>query len=140
MSKLPALFDRQFFIGFDELFDRVDRAVHSDKFPPHDIIKTGDSTYDIVMAIAGFSKKDITVDLDKNVLLIKGAKIKTADDEHSDYPRYIYQGISNRSFTKQFTLQEHIVVKGAKVEDGMLTISLEEIVPDDRKSRTIVIE
>jgi molecular chaperone IbpA len=140
MSKLPSLFDRQFFVGFDDLIDRVNQSVHTDKFPPHDIVKTGDSTYAIIMAIAGFTKKDIVIDLDKNVLSIKGAKIKSLDDEEVEYPRYIYQGISNRAFTKQFTLQEHIVVKGAKVEDGMLTISLEEIVPEDRQSRSIAIE
>lgn len=141
MTKLPSLLDRQFFVGFDDLFDKLDTAlVKGDKFPPHDVIKTGDHTYDVVLAVAGFSKSEITVDVDNNVLTIRGVKAKPQYDCVEKYPRYIYNGISNRNFTKQFTLQPQIIVKKAKVEDGILVINLEEIVPDEQKPRSIVID
>jgi len=144
MSKLSSILDRQFFVGFDNILDNLDTAfTKSDKFPPHDVIKTGDHTYSVVLAVAGFSKKDIQISLDKNLLTIKGSKVKEyefTEHEFPVYPRYIYNGISNRNFTKQFSLQPQIVVKTAKVEDGILTICLEEIVPDSQKSRSISID
>ena len=141
MTKLPSLLDRQFFVGFDDLFDKLDTTLGKvDKFPPHDVIKTGDHTYEVILAIAGFLKDEITVDIDNNTLVIRGTKLKQSLDYNSKYPRFIYNGISNRSFTKNFTLQQHIVVKKAKVENGLLTIQLEEIVPDEQKTRSISID
>ena len=141
MTKLPSLLDRQFFVGFDDLFDKLDTTLGKvDKFPPHDVIKTGDHTYEVVIAVAGFSKDDIKVDIENNTLVIRGFKPKESLNLAEKYPRFIYNGISNRSFTKNFTLQPQIIVKKAKVENGLLTIQLEEIIPDEQKSRNISID
>ena len=128
-------------VGFDRQFDRLwDYATHqaeSSGFPPYNIQKTEDYKFVIEMALAGFDKKDISVEVADGVLTIKSIKDKDtgATDEYT-----LYKGISARNFTRKFTLADDIVVNDAKLENGMLTISLERIVPEEKKPRQITIK
>ena len=128
-------------VGFDRQFDRLwDYATHqaeSSGFPPYNIQKTEDYKFVIEMALAGFDKKDISVEVADGVLTIKSIKDKDtgATDEYT-----LYKGISKRNFTRKFTLADDIVVNDAKLENGMLTIYLERIVPEEKKPRLITIK
>ena len=128
-------------VGFDRQFDRLwDYATHqaeSSGFPPYNIQKTEDYKFVIEMALAGFDKKDISVEVADGVLTIKSIKDKDtgATDEFT-----LYKGISKRNFTRKFTLADDIVVNGAELKDGMLTISLERIVPEAKKPQLIAIK
>ena len=128
-------------VGFDRQFDRLwDYATHqaeSSGFPPYNIQKTEDFKFEIEMALAGFDKKDISVEVAEGVLTIKSIKDKDtgATDEFT-----LYKGISKRNFTRKFTLADDIIVNDAKLENGMLTISLERIVPEEKKPRQITVK
>ena len=128
-------------VGFDRQFDRLwDYATHqaeSSGFPPYNIQKTEDFKFEIEMALAGFDKKDISVEVAEGVLTIKSIKDKDtgAPDEFT-----LYKGISKRNFTRKFTLADDIVVNDAKLENGMLTISLERIIPEEKKPRQITVK
>ena len=128
-------------VGFDRQFDRLwDYATHqaeSSGFPPYNIQKTEDFKFEIEMALAGFDKKDISVEVAEGVLTVKSIKDKDtgATDEFT-----LYKGISKRNFTRKFTLADDIIVNDAKLENGMLTISLERIVPEEKKPRQITVK
>ena len=128
-------------VGFDRQFDRLwDYATHqaeSSGFPPYNIQKTEDFKFEIEMALAGFDKKDISVEVAEGVITIKSIKDKDtgATDEFT-----LYKGISKRNFTRKFTLADDIVVNDAKLENGMLTISLERIIPEEKKPRQITVK
>ena len=128
-------------VGFDRQFDRLwDYATHqaeSSGFPPYNIQKIEDFKFEIEMALAGFDKKDISVEVAEGVLTIKSIKDKDtgATDEFT-----LYKGISKRNFTRKFTLADDIVVNDAKLENGMLTISLERIIPEEKKPRQITVK
>ena len=125
-------------VGFDRQFDRLwDYATHqaeSSGFPPYNIQKTEDYKFVIEMALAGFDKKDISVEVADGVLTIKSIKDKDtgATDEYT-----LYKGISKRNFTRKFTLADDIIVNDAVLENGMLSISLERIIPEEKKPRMI---
>ena len=133
MTPYAVGFDRT----FDRLFDYVTHQAESTGFPPYNIQKTEDYKFVIEMAVAGFSKKDIEVEVAEGVLTVKSIKDKDtgATDEYT-----LYKGISQRNFTRKFTLADDIVVKGAELKDGMLTISLERIVPEEKKPQLITIK
>ena len=136
---------RPFTVGFDDMFNHfdhmVDRLPHmtANNYPPYDIVKTGSLTYDIVVALAGYGKKDISVSYENNVLKIESVKSKE-EKEVEDNDGVLHQGIAKRSFSKSFTIAEDVEVKGAELKDGLLRVSLEKIVPDHRKARTINIK
>ena len=139
MKKLPQLLDydtKKLILGFESLYDTLEKQLTSgvDKFPPHDIIKSGENNYTVVMAVAGFTKDDIEVLIEPSKLVIKGAKSKP------EGVTYVYQGISNRSFTKEFTLAENIVVETAKIEDGLLKVSMKQIVLPGKEARKLSID
>jgi len=131
-------------VGFDPMFDRFERMFEDDFFntpsvnyPPYNIVRTGDYTYDIEVALAGFSRKDIDVQYADSVVTIKSVhEAKDKDDEDGT----IYKGISKRHFTKSFTIADDVEVKGAELKDGLLKISLERIIPEAKKPRTIEIK
>ena len=133
MTPYAVGFDRT----FDRLFDYVTHQAESTGFPPYNIQKTEDYKFEIEMAVAGFGKKDIEVEVAEGVLTVKSVKDKDtgATDEYT-----LYKGISQRNFTRKFTLADDIVVKGAELKDGMLTISLERIVPEEKKPQLITIK
>ena len=123
-------------VGFDRMFDDMERRFANqinNNYPPHNIIKTGDNDYLIQVAVAGFSKTEITVELEDNHLTIKGESQTT--EYHPD--QYLHRGLASRDFTKVFPLAEHIEVKGAQIENGILTVMLERIVPEELKPRVI---
>ena len=127
-------------VGFDRHFDRLwDYASHqaeSTGYPPYNIQRTDDYKYEIEMALAGCEKKDLEIKFEDGCLTIKSVKDKDkgATDDYT-----IYKGISQRNFTRKFTLADEVVVNGAKLENGMLTIELERIVPEEKKAKTIEI-
>jgi len=122
------------FIGFDSIFDEMLKFQQNTKqttFPPHSIRKLGDNKYIIEMAIAGYGRDDLSIELEDNVLTVKGS----LDDSDKDYT---YKGIANRSFTKTFTLADETVVDGATSENGILYVFLRKVEPE-RNVRKIVI-
>ena len=126
-------------VGFDRTFDRLfDYATHqatSTGFPPYNIVKDGDYNYTIEMARAGYSKKDIEVEVAEGVLTVKSIKDVTDGDDSK-----LYSGIANRQFTRKFTLSDDIVVKDGELKDGMLRIILERVIPEEKKPRMINIK
>ena len=125
-------------VGFDRIFDNLSRYardnVTSTGFPPYNIRKEGDYNYVIEMALAGFSKKDIEVEVEDGRLSIRSVK-----EDTSEVVGEIYRGIAYRKFERKFTLADSVVVNGAKLKDGMLTINLERVVPEEKKPRTITV-
>ena len=132
-------------VGFDNVFDHFERMMDDHNFnemvrynyPPYNIVKTGDYTYNIELALAGFSKKDIEINMEDGVLNIKSAVEATKD---KDEDGVIHKGIAKRYFSKSFTIAEDVEVKGAELKDGLLKVSLERIVPESKKPRTINIK
>ena len=125
-------------VGFDRVFDNlqryVDNNVTSTGFPPYNIRKEGDYNYVIEMALAGFGKKDIEVEVSDGTLSIRSVKENIEDDDT------IYRGISYRRFERKFTVADDVVVNSAALENGMLMIKLERIVPEEKKPRIITVK
>ena len=134
---------KPFSVGFDNLFDDFDRIYkfNSDSinhYPPYNIRKVNDTDYVIELAIAGFGKKDIEVKSQENTLTIKS---KDKKEEVSDKDESVlHRGISQRSFKRSFTVAEDVVVKGADLKDGLLSVKLERIIPDEKKPKIIDIK
>ena len=133
MTPYAVGFDRT----FDRLFDYVTHQAESTGYPPYNIQKTEDYKFEIEMALAGFDKKDIEIEVAEGVLTVKSLKDKDtgATDDYT-----LYKGISQRNFTRKFTLADDIVVKGAELKNGMLTINLERIVPEEKKPQLITVK
>ena len=134
---------KPFTVGFDDMFAHFDHMVDhlphmtaANSYPPYDIVKTGSLTYDIQVALAGYSKKDISVSFEDNILKIESVKSKE-EKEVEDNDGVLHKGIAKRSFSKGFTIADDVEVKGAELKDGLLKVSLEKIVPDHKKARTI---
>jgi len=131
-------------IGYDNVFDHFERMFEDDvfraptvNFPPYNIVKTGEYTYDVELALAGFSKEDITVDYADNILSVKSVK---NTDENKENDGVLHRGISKRYFSKSFTIADDVEVKGAELKDGLLRISLERIIPESKKARNIAVK
>ena len=126
-------------IGFDRLFDELGRTFANSKaenYPPYNIIKESDDAYIIELAIAGFKQDDIEIEMEKNVLTVKSVE----SEEPKVVPEYLHKGISARSFTRSFTLADHVEVLGATMQDGILAIQLQRKVPEALQPRKIAIE
>ena len=125
-------------VGFDRMFDNLSRYVDNNAtstgFPPYNIRKEGDYNYVIEMALAGFGKKDIEVEVADGTLSIRSVKENNEDDST------VYRGISSRRFERKFTMADDIVVNDAKLENGMLLIDLERVVPEEKKPRLVAIK
>jgi molecular chaperone IbpA len=119
---------------FDDDFFMNSNGVN---YPPYNIVKTGDYTYDIELALAGFNKKDIDVEYSDGVVTVKSIH-ETKEDKSEDGT--IYRGISKRHFTKSFTIADDVEVRGAELKDGLLKISLERIIPESKKPRSIEVK
>ena len=132
-------------VGFDDMFDHFEHMMDDgffvrntvSNFPPYNIVKTGDTTYDVELALAGFNKKDIEVEYKENVLTVKSKKQEETKDEDGNV---IHRVISKRMFSKAFTIANDVEVKGAELKDGLLKISLERIIPDHKKAKMIDIK
>ena len=123
-------------IGFDTMFDQMERRYANSvttNYPPHNQIKTADNEYLIQLAVTGFSKSEVQVEVEGNVLTIRG------ESTGAQYPTesYLYRGLATRDFVKEFPLAEHIEVRGAEMENGMLNIKLVRNVPESAKPKVI---
>lgn len=128
-------------IGFDEIFNEILKTANSQQdvgYPPYNIVKFSDDNYAIELAIAGFEIHEIDVNTENNRLIVSGEK-DTPDDQTVIQSTYIHKGISGRNFVRTFTLGGHIVVNGATIKNGMLTVGLTRILPDNLKPRKISI-
>lgn len=128
----------KFTVGFDQIFDHLARtheqSSSQQNYPPYNIIKLDDNQYALEIAVAGFSLDEIDVGVEGNILVISGTKENKLDEV-----TYLYKGISNRSFTRSISLGDHIIVKDAVINNGMLTIKLEREIPEAMKPRKIAI-
>lgn len=121
-------------IGFDRLARMVDTAATADvSYPPYNIEKTGDDSYRLVMAVAGFGPNDIEMTVKENTLLVAG---KAGSESGSEL---LYRGIAGRAFERKFVLADHIVVEGADLSNGLLTVGLKRVVPEALKPRRIAV-
>ena len=135
-------------VGFDDVFNHFESMfdydmVNVSNYPPYNIVKTGDNKYDVELALAGFNKKDINVSVENGMLTIesKQDKSKVSDLKSEDKDgEVIHKGISKRYFKKSFTISDDVEVKGAELKDGMLRVSMEKIIPEAKKLRTIDIK
>ena len=131
-------------VGFDDMFDHFEHMMDDSffgrsvaNFPPYNIVKTGENTYDVELALAGFNKKDIEIEYKENVLTVKSKKQEETKDEDGNI---IHRGISKRMFSKSFTIANDVEVKGAELKDGLLKVSMERIIPEHKKAKTIEIK
>ena len=129
-----------FSVGFDSIFDRFfDMDLTRDSgYPPYNIRKDSELTYSIEVALAGFSKEDIEVEVTDGSLTIRSKPEDKKDVEKVD-ETFVHKGIAKRSFLRSFTLSDDIIVKGADLKDGMLIVDLEKVIPDEKKPRLIKI-
>ena len=129
---------RPFSVGFDDIFDQFDRLLDTPAptYPPYNLIKSKDGdNYKIQIALAGFDKSDVDVEVKENTLTVKSKKDTVESEEE-----ILYKGISTRSFERSWTLADDMKVHGAKFENGLLEISLERIIPEEKKPKTIDIQ
>ena len=131
-------------VGFDDMFDHFEHMMDDSffrgsvaNFPPYNIVKTGENTYDVELALAGFNKKDIEVEYKENLLTVKSKKQEETKDEDGNI---IHRGISKRMFSKSFTIANDVEVKGAELKDGLLKVSMERIIPEHKKAKLINIK
>ena len=123
-------------VGFDRLFNLIDdslRLTGEDNYPPYNIERTGEDEYRISLALAGFMPEEITLTAEQNMLTVEGHKAEKGDHQ------YLYQGISARSFRRQFNLADYVEVKGASFENGLLQVTLVRELPEGMKPRRIAI-
>jgi len=134
---------RPFSIGFDDMFDQFESMLENgglsmqSNYPPYNIRKAGKDKYAIELAIAGFCKDDVEVEYEDNLLTVKTKKLDKTVEKDGD--EIIYRGISQRSFSRSFTISDDVKVQGAKIKDGLLTIDCEKIVPEQKKKKLIPI-
>jgi molecular chaperone IbpA len=122
-------------VGFDRYFNGHFPNTNGN-YPPHNIVKYDETHYGIEVAVAGFSKEEITVEVDQDQLTVKGRRLNQADSRFE----YLHRGLAARDFEQTFTLAEYMEVKAAEVKDGMLVIEIERVVPEALKPRQIVIK
>ena len=131
-----------FTVGFDSMFDRLFGALdhpnpnpnNKQGYPPYNIRKDGDTKYFIEMAVAGFSEEDLEVELKEGILSVQSKPLNEEDES-----TYVHRGIAKRTFERNFTLSDDVIVKGCGLINGMLTVELERVIPEEKKSRLIPI-
>lgn len=125
-------------VGFDRLFDNFETRFANQlttNYPPYNVIKTDQDNYHVEIAVAGFKREEITVEVENETLTIKGEKNRSEEDS----VQYLHRGLSARNFVRQFDLAEHMVVKGASIQDGILSVDIERVIPEEKKPRLIEI-
>jgi len=125
-------------LGFEDFFNAFERR-HANQlqtnYPPYNVIKFGENDYIIEMAVAGFKRDEITIELENDVLSIRGVK----REEKADTTQYLYHGLGARGFQRQFTLHNDLIVKDAHLEDGILKVLIMHVVPENKKPKLIKI-
>jgi len=152
-NKLPSIFKqlRPVSIGFDNLFDHFENFFDDDQsfhtsltstFPFYNIVKKGNNKFDIEVALAGYDKKDISVEYEDNLLRIKSIKEKDSNDPLESFTNkaVIHRGIAKRYFSKSFTIADDVEIEGAELKNGLLKVSLHKIVPEGKKPKTITVK
>ena len=133
-------------VGFDDMFDHFESMfdLPTVNYPPYNLVKTGTHKFDIEIALAGFNKKDIEITSENNILTIESKVSSVASDSvGADKPKdqaMIHKGISKRYFKRSFTIADDVKVNGAELKDGLLKVSMEKIIPDAKKLKTISIK
>ena len=125
---------RPFAIGFDRYFEDPERMsnITQTNYPPYNVVKEDDEHFSVELAVAGFSKKDVSITKEKNVLVIEGK----VEDESKDF---VHKGLASRAFKRSFTLADDVEISGASLKDGILVVSLERVVPEEDKPVSIKI-
>jgi len=153
LNKLPSIFNqlRPMSVGFDNIFDHFENMLTGDEyfctnrsnFPFYNLVKTGNSTYDIEIALVGYEKKDIRITYENNLLRIETHKVGDPDDSSDqDKPKKgtIHKGIAKRYFSKVFTIANDVEIKGAELKNGLLKVSLNKIIPEAKKLKIIEVK
>ena len=136
---------RPFSIGFDDMFDQFENMLGNgglsmqSNYPPYNIRRTGQDKYSIEVALAGFSKNDVEVEFEDNLLTVRTKQVDKSDNKNDD-GEIIHKGISQRHFARSFTIADDVKVNGAELKDGLLTISCERIIPEHKKKKLIEIK
>lgn len=133
---------RPFSIGFDDMFDQFESMLGNgglvqNNYPPYNIRKAGKDKYAIELAVAGFNKNDVEIEYEDKFLTVRTKKIDKTVEKNGD--EVIHRGISQRSFSRSFTIADDVKVKGADLKDGLLTIICEKIIPEQKKKKIIPI-
>lgn len=146
MNNIPSLFNaaefQKYFVGADKVFENLHRAHDTfakniPGYPPYNIAKISDDKYVIEMAVAGFGKSNLEIELANNTLTIKGGSATSEPDIVNNPVEYLWKGIADRSFTRKFTLADTVEVKNAELINGMLKVWLENLVPEHKKPKKI---
>lgn len=122
-------------VGFDRLIDLLESASEQG-YPPYNIERNDENNYRVTLAVAGFGEKDLSVDVKDRVLTVTGKRDTQTNDKQASL---LYQGIAGRAFERSFQLAEHVEVKAARLENGLLHVDLERVVPEEKKPRRIAI-
>ena len=136
---------RPFSIGFDNMFDQFESLLGDgglsmqSNYPPYNIRKAGKDKYAIEVAVAGFNKNDVEVEYEDNLLTVKTKKVDKTVEKDKD-GEIIHRGISQRSFSRSFTIADDVKVNGAELKDGLLTVNCEKVVPEQKKRKLIPIK
>ena len=136
---------RPFSIGFDDMFDQFENMLGNgglsmqSNYPPYNIRRTGQDKYSIEVALAGFSKNDVEVEFEDNLLTVRTKQVDKSDNNNDD-GEIIHKGISQRHFARSFTIADDVKVNGAQLKDGLLTIACERIIPEHKKRKLIEIK
>lgn len=129
-------------VGFDRLFTMLDQMAPPDSapaYPPYNIERTGENSYRITLAVAGFSEPELSIESRENTLTIRGSKEQKEQTEAQPGPEVLYQGIAARAFERRFQLADHVQVTGASLENGLLNVDLVREIPEAKKPRQIPI-
>ena len=136
---------RPFSIGFDDMFDQFENLLGNgslamqSNYPPYNIRKTGKDKYSIEVALAGFSRKDVEVEFEDNLLTVRTKQVNKTED-NIENGEILHKGISQRQFARSFTIADDVKVNGAELKDGLLTIACERIIPEYKKKKLIEIK
>ena len=136
---------RPFSIGFDDMFDQFENMLGNgglsmqSNYPPYNIRRTGQDKYSLEVALAGFSKNDVEVEFEDNLLTVRTRQVDKSDNKNDD-GEIIHKGISQRHFARSFTIADDVKVNGAQLKDGLLTIACERIIPEHKKRKLIEIK
>ena len=136
---------RPFSIGFDDMFNQFENLLGNgslatqSNYPPYNIRKTGKDKYSIEVALAGFSRKDVEVEFEDNLLTVRTKQVNKTED-NIENGEILHKGISQRQFARSFTIADDVKVNGAELKDGLLTIACERIIPEYKKKKLIEIK
>ena len=135
---------RPFSVGFDDMFDQFESMLGNGglgvqtNYPPYNIRKAGKDKYAIEVALAGFNRSDVEIEYEDNTLTVRTKKVQKSENKDGD--EIIHRGISQRSFSRSFTVADDVKVNSAELKDGLLTIDCEKIVPEIKKKKLIPIK